>query len=79
MNPFARMFFRRMSFGDWLVFIGAVVLVLGLVLLLVQLVIALSYMAGVITLTGLVVLGAGLVLRRRKGRRREIDDEIPYL
>ena len=79
MNPFIRMYFRRLGFGDWLVFVGGFATIVGLLLLLVKLVIALSYLASIITLAGLAMLMIGLVLTRSKRRRRIGDDDMPYL
>ena len=76
MNPFVRMYFRRLTLGNWLVFVGALTLVLGILLLLVRLVIALAYLATVIALIGLVTLAAGLLLTRSK--RRPGGDDMPY-
>ena len=78
MNPFIRMYFRRMGFGDWLVFVGGLATGIGVLLLLVKLMIVLSYLATVITLAGLAMLALGLVLTRSK-RRRRLDDDMPYL
>ena len=79
MNPFVRMFLRRMSFGQWLVFIGGFTLALGVLLLLVKLVVALSYLGPIIILAGLAVLVVGLLLTRSRRRRRDIEDDMPYL
>ena len=79
MNPFMRMYFRRLGFGDWLVLVGGSVTVVGLLLLLVKLVIALSYLASIITLAGLAMLVLGLVLTWSKRRRRLSEDDMPYL
>ncbi len=79
MNPFVRMFLRRMSFGQWLVLVGGITLALGVLLLLVRLVVALSYLGPIIILAGLAVLVVGLLLTRSGRRRRDIEDDMPYL
>ena len=75
MNPFARMYFRRLGLGGWLVLIGSVTTVIGVFGLLVLLVMKLAVLAPVIFVAGLIILGIGMLLSPRKRRR---DEELPY-
>ena len=77
---FLRMMFRQMSLAQRLTALGWLLVGLGVLLALVRLVMLLSYLAGIVALVGLgVLLVGGYVARREKGRRYEIEDEIPHL
>ena len=75
MNPFARMYFRRLGLSGWLVLIGGVTTVIGVFLLLVWLVMQLAILAPVIFVAGLILLGIGMLLSPRK---RAQDEDLPY-
>ncbi|KKM63774.1 hypothetical protein LCGC14_1508120 [marine sediment metagenome] len=78
MSSLIKMYLRQKTVGELMILIGWTVLILGIFLLVVQLVVALSYLGWIIALVGLLSLGIGLLLTRRKGSRDEGEDEIPY-
>ncbi|HET6428512.1 MAG TPA: hypothetical protein VM389_09255 [Phycisphaerae bacterium] len=75
MNPFARMYLRRLGLSGWLMLIGGAMTVIGGFLLLVWLVMQLAILAPVIFVAGLVLLGIGMLLSPRK---RPEDEDLPY-
>ncbi len=75
MNPFARMYFRRLGVGGWLMLVGGATTVIGALLLLVLLLQVLAALAPIIFVTGLILLGLGMLLSPRKRRQ---DEDLPY-